>query len=299
MLVILLSSCRKDVVVSPPVLLDPSAVSGERAMVEVRGLVELGPRDSGTEGVERAAAYIAGKLDDAGLIAEIDEFVSETPNGSTTFHNITTTIDGESDAMVILLSHYDTKSGISDKFVGANDSGSSTGLLIEMMRALKSSKSCPLTVMGAFVDGEECMVEYGANDGLYGSRRLASKLSESGLASKVKAVIVLDMMGDRDLTITVPRNSSRELVKQAFKAAADEGIREKFILGKGGITDDHVPFLKKGMKAIDLIDFQYGSAPGLNDYWHTEQDTVDKLSADSLQAVGRVAIRMINMLAEE
>ncbi len=299
-IITLFTSCsRNDLARSDVNLLDPSIVSGDRAMDEVANFVALGPRDSGTDGCERAAAYLAKRLKDCGLTPETDEFIANSPKGDTTFRNVTATVSGESDEIVLLVSHYDTKSGISSEFAGANDSGSSTGLLLELMRSIQGVESRPLTVMAAFVDGEECMVSYGPNDGLQGSSRLASQLSKSGMAKKVKAVIVMDMIGDGDLSVTIPRNSTRKLVSMAFRAASEEGIRKEFILLDRTVGDDHVPFLRKGMKAVDLIDFQYGSKPGLNDYWHSEEDTMDKLSSESLHHVGRVVIRMLNMLGAE
>jgi len=156
------------------------------------------------------------------------------------------------------------------------------------------------------------MKSYGRHDGLHGSRRLAKLLQEGDpdvsprwrqrpLTGKpdVRAVLVLDMVGDRDLQITIPRNCDPRLRKLALQCARDEGVRLNFSLLLTGVTDDHVPFLEAGMPAVDLIDFHYGSAPGQNDYWHTPQDTLDKLSPNSLQIVGRVAIRMINELAAQ
>jgi len=145
----------------------------------------------------------------------------------------------------------------------------------------------------AFVDGEECRKEYGPHDGLHGSRHLAQQIYEAGGANLVEAVIVLDMIGDKNLNISIPRNSSRELTKELFYAAHELNVRAQFAIGPGSILDDHVPFQIAGMPVIDVIDFDYGSAPGLNDYWHTTNDTLDKLSVQSLQTVGDVVLKMI------
>jgi glutaminyl-peptide cyclotransferase len=196
----------------------------------------------------------------------------------------------------VLVSHYDTKSGISPDFAGANDSGSSTGLLLELARVIKSEKKEGPDILLAFVDGEECAVEYGRNDGLHGSKHLAEMLLKKYGNQAIKGVIVMDMIGDRNLNVTIPMNSSHALASLALKAAHEDGQRLKFSLGNE-IIDDHVPFIMKGIKAIDLIDFEFGSAPGKNDYWHTTADTIDKLSPESLGIAGRVVIRMINKLS--
>jgi glutaminyl-peptide cyclotransferase len=150
--------------------------------------------------------------------------------------------------------------------------------------------------MFAFFDGEECISRYEKNDGLHGSRRLAEQLVKDGRSAKVRAVIILDMVGDRDLNITIPHNSALSLVSALFAAAEKEGTREKFTLWMTQILDDHTPFLSAGMPAIYIIDFEYGSARGQNDYWHTPQDTVDKLSVQSLGIVGRTVLRLLDDL---
>jgi glutaminyl-peptide cyclotransferase len=146
------------------------------------------------------------------------------------------------------------------------------------------------------VDGEESRTHYTGKDGLYGSRRLAAVLRNARASRPVAGAILLDMIGDRDLTVTIPRNGAASLMTLALRCAKDEGVRDRFGLYPGDIMDDHVPFLEAGIPAVDLIDFEYGSQPGRNDYWHTPQDTLDKLSPESLQTVGRVVIRMLNAL---
>jgi Zn-dependent M28 family amino/carboxypeptidase len=161
---------------------------------------------------------------------------------------------------------------------------------------LKSTSGEGPEVWLVFLDGEECLVNYGAHDGLHGSRHLADKLVSEGRAAKVKAFILADMIGDKDLSVTIPRNSDPALMAAVFKAATEAGTRTVFSLCDYSILDDHQPFLDKGIPAIDLIDFQYGSSPGLNDYWHTPNDTLDKLSANSLEIVGQVILRALNDL---
>ena len=279
---------------APP--LNTTLLDGQRALGEVRAFVALGARDSGTLGAVGAAEYLQRRLARIGIAGEMDTFTNDTPQGRLVFRNVVGTLTGRADCVVILASHYDTKTGIGDGFVGANDGGSSTGLLLELGRVLASLQGAP-TVILAFFDGEECRVTYGPHDGLHGSRRCVEWLRARGRLRDVRAVILLDMIGDADLNVMIPRNSSPELTSLAFTAARAEGVRDRFGLHGGSVLDDHVPFLEAGVPAIDLIDFEYGSAPGRNDFWHTTQDTLDKLSADSLQTVGRVVLRMVGAIA--
>jgi len=275
------------------------AVDGERALAWVRELVTITPRHSGTPGAAQAAQWIRDRISPFVDTCEIDTFTDDTITGPMIFHNVLATLKGTGGKTVILGSHFDTKSGISDTFQGANDSGSSTGLLIELARVLHGQPRQPFTIVFAFFDGEECQRAYGPLDGLHGSRHYARKLADTGRLESIRAMIVLDMIGDKDLTVTIPRNTTRSLTALAFKAAAAEGIREKFRLAPGDVLDDHVPFHERGVPTLNLIDFEHGSAPGLNDYWHTEQDSLENISAESLRQIGRVTLRILNALAKD
>lgn len=277
---------------------DHERVDGDAAFGILEDFLEISPRDSGSDGAREAADFIAAALTSAGLKANIDEFEGNTPNGKTTFRNVTTTISGNGEACIVMLSHYDTKSGISKAFSGANDSGSSTALLLHMAPLLKTSTSSVPDIVIAFVDGEECMEDYSSSDGLHGSKYLASSLANRYGRDNIVAAILLDMIGDKDLTITVPRNSAPQLMKQLFDAAHKEDKRELFSL-YGPMLDDHVPFLDLNIPAIDIIDFYYGSSARKNDYWHTEEDTIDKIAPESLETVGRITIRLLNSLLAE
>ncbi|MEI6807537.1 MAG: M28 family metallopeptidase [bacterium] len=299
----LFCSCRQsppDIATSPPSIVRaaPASLNGLAVIEQVRRFLEVGPRDAGTPGAGRAAGYLLGELQRLGIRAEIDEFKEVTPAGRKVFRNVIGRIGRSGGKIIVLGSHYDTKSGIGAKFQGANDSGSSTGLLLELAAVLKTVPPQETEIMFAFFDGEECNVSYSRNDGLHGSRRLAQMLVESGASGNVAGVIVLDMVGDRDLTICIPHNSTPGLCSAVFAAAHEEGVRSKFSQSRSEVLDDHVPFFNAGMPALDIIDFSYGSAPELNDYWHTEADTIDKLSAKSLEEVGRVTIRLLNNLLE-
>jgi len=274
----------------------PPAFDGAKAMAETEALVRIVPRDAGGGGARRASVVLEGKLKALGIKTTIDTFSEETPSGKMFFNNVLGRIPGKTKRLIVLASHFDTKSGISKDFQGANDSGSSSGVLLELARVLNERGPFEAEFLIAFLDGEECRKEYGPHDGLHGSRHLAKQIYDAGGAKLVAAVIVLDMIGDKNLNISIPRNSSRELVKELFFAAHELGVRPQFGLGSGSMLDDHVPFLLAGMPVIDVIDFDYGSAPGLNDYWHTTNDTLDKLSVKSMQTVGDVVLKMIENL---
>jgi len=270
-----------------------SSFDGARAFSETEALVQISPRDAGTGSGRIAAIHLETRLNALGYKTIVDTFSEETPAGKMFFNNVLGRLPGNTDRLIILASHFDTKAGISADFQGANDSGSSSGVLLELARVLSERAPFETEFLVVFFDGEECRTKYGPTDGLHGSRRLAQQILAGGGVEVVEAMILLDMVGDKDLNITVPRNSSRKLVKELFFAAHEMGVRPKFSLGPGSMLDDHVPFLLAGMPAIDVIDFEYGSAPGKNDYWHTAEDTMDKLSADSMQTVGAVVLRMV------
>lgn len=278
-------------------MVDVGTLSGEQALDYVGQLVAITPRHSGSPGAEEAARLLRDAVAPFTDTCTVDRFQEQTPDGLLTFHNVIAVRRGDGPETVILGSHFDTKSGISDTFQGANDSGSSSGLLIELARILHQHPRLPFNVVFAFFDGEESIQEYGPQDGLHGSRHYVRQLEDEGGLNTVRAVIILDMIGDKDLTVTIPRNTSKALTALAFAAARDEGVRQRFRLADGSILDDHVPFHGKGIPTLNLIDFEYGTAPGLNDLWHTEDDNLGNISAESLQTVGRVTLRILNALA--
>lgn len=274
----------------------PGAFDGQRAFAEVEALVQISPRDAGTPNGRRAAEHLFQRLKEFGIKAEIDTFSDQTPEGKKTMHNVVGRIPGKSDEWIILGSHFDTMPGI-ENFQGANDSGSSTGVLLELARLLADTK--PDTgIIFAFFDGEEGIAHYIPGDGLHGSRHMAGQLLKNGEHKKIKAMILLDMVGDPDLHFVLPTNSSKSLAKLLFEAAHTTGYRDYFSISRKTslITDDHVPFIQIGIPAIDIIDFKFGSEPGKNDYWHTEQDNLNHISAESLEITGSVILEMIKTM---
>jgi len=273
-----------------------TAEQGTNALAHVSAFVQAcTPRDAMTPGAERAAQWLKDKLASSGLKnATIDTFIDKTPQGEQTFHNVEAIIPGQSARTILLLSHFDTKSGISPAFQGANDGASSTGLLMELARIIAASGKPRFTIQVAFLDGEECKVTFDAQDGLHGSRHLANKLKQQ--KKDIAAVILMDMIGDRDLHIQLPHNGTGALRACALRAADATGDRDHISPYDGIILDDHQPFLNEGFPAVDLIDFVYGDALGKHNYWHTTGDTIDKLSTESLTITGRIVLEMINQL---
>ncbi len=274
-----------------------SARNGTNALDRVARLVEISPRDSGTANAAYAAQWIAQELRGIGLRPVADTWRERTATGPMIFSNVYAEIPGETERLIVIGSHFDTKSGIAPDFQGANDSGSSTGLALELARVLAEGPRLRHTLRFAFFDGEECVVSYRPDDGLHGSRRMARQLARGLETRPVVAVVVVDMVGDRNLTLQVPRNVTPWLARIALDSAT---VAEYPLLtiGRGAILDDHWPFIELGMPAVVLIDFEYGSAPGRNDYWHTPEDTLDKLSPDSLWTTGRIVLEMLRRIEQ-
>jgi glutaminyl-peptide cyclotransferase len=280
-LLLLLISCRQ----SP----DNSAAqlweefSGERALAHVQRQVDLGPRPPGSDAIERARQYIDEQLRVGGWKVSRQQFVENTPRGPVQFVNVIARF-GSGPPSFLLCSHYDTKTFDNVRFVGANDSGSSTGLLLELARVLAARSEAAGKIELVFFDGEEAYEQFSAHDGLYGSRHFANDLVARGAAHQFRGGLLFDMVGDRSLNITVPVDSPAAITRELFASAEALGVRRSFgYLTSGSVTDDHVPLNAVGIPTLDVIDFDYA-------WWHTPDDTIDKLSAESLQIVGSVAL---------
>ncbi len=198
--------------------------------------------------------------------------------------------------------HYDTKVFEKFRFVGANDGGSSAALLIELGRALAPrfrAEPPASTRWLVFFDGEEAQVEWSATDSLYGSRALVAALRASGDLPRLRALIVADMIGDRDLVIPRDTQSTPWLSEILWAVARRLGLERHFPDRSQTVEDDHAPFLDAGVAAALLIDLDYGGSPGRNAYWHTPEDTLDKLSAESLRVVGTVILEALPAIETE
>jgi glutaminyl-peptide cyclotransferase len=267
--------------------------SGEKALAHVQALVDLGPRPPASAALEKARAYIRENLEAYGWKVEAQPFTDQTPRGTVSFVNLIATWPakhaGETQRF-LLCSHYDTKTFDSITFVGANDGGSSTGALLEMARVLSLHPQLSAKIELVFFDGEEAYEQFSATDGLYGSRYFAHQISDSKTEKTYRSSILWDMTGDRDLTITLPPDSPAELARGIFAAADALQVRNHFTYFSEDILDDHSPLNAIGIPAIDLIDFDYPP-------WHTAGDTMDKLSAESLQTVGAVTVYYLSEIA--
>src|SRR6266498_2100849 len=282
-----------------------TAFDGERAFKHVKAQVEFGPHPAGSTAIEKTREYIVRELNGYGLKTTLDEFAENTPRGKMKFKNVIAELPGESSNVIIIASHYDTKPFKEFTFVGANDGGSSTGALLEIARVM-AAKSQPgnqdagrkrkFTYWFVFFDGEEAFCRewsecMNGNDHTYGSRHMVERLQKEKQLGRVKAMILLDMIGDRDLTVPREEGSSQWLVEAIWGTSRQLGHAKEFPDRPFAVgDDDHMPFLRAGVPAVDVIDLEYGSSPEDNDYWHTKEDTLDKISPRSLKIVGDVIL---------
>ncbi len=266
--------------------------SGVEALGFTRRAVSFGPRPAGSAEIKKLQAYILGELKTLGCNVIQDDFTASTPLGQTPMKNIITHFPGASGKAVVITGHYDTKSMPGTYFVGANDGGSSAGFLLEMAKTLAPGNRQD-DVYLVWFDGEEAIAQWSDNDSLYGSRHLADRWAADGTLARIKALINVDMIGDRNLDIMEEMNSSAPLRELVWRSAERLGYGNHFLRNNSAVEDDHIPFLRRGVNALDLIDLDYG--PG-NSYWHTEKDTMDKLRAESFQIVGRVLLDTLKEL---
>jgi glutaminyl-peptide cyclotransferase len=268
-----------------------SQVNSTRAFQYVKEFVSIGSRPPGSPGHAKAEQYILSKL--KGDNVEVDSFTATTPVGNFAIHNIIAKFPGKKDGIIVIAGHYETNYPLPKDFVGANDSGSNTGLMLELANQLRGKINDGYSVWLLWTDGEEAFVKWTASDSLYGTKHLAQKWQQDGTAAKIKAFILLDMIGDADLDIQRDENSTPWLSDLVLKAATTLGYQSHFFRTKTAVEDDHMPFQKIGVPVVDVIDIDYGYA---NSYHHTTQDTLDKLSPKSLQIVGDVVLQTIQCL---
>ncbi|MGC2656950.1 MAG: M28 family peptidase [Bryobacteraceae bacterium] len=271
-----------------------NAFSGSAALEATRQATAFGERYSGSAENTKLRNWILAQIKPLHGEISLDPFTGPTPTGPISMTNVIVKFPGTSAQAIAVTGHFDTKHIPMVHFVGANDAGSSTGFLIEFARVVSKMKH-PDTIYIVFFDGEEDLVSWTANDSRYGSRQLAEKWAQDGTLSTIKALINVDMIGDKQLDLANDANSSPELRALFSKIAAKQGYAKYFRTDRGGIDDDHKPFADAGVNVIDVIDLNYGPN---NSYWHTAQDTMDKLSAHSFQVVGDVVVEAVRELQQ-
>ncbi len=263
--------------------------SGASALEFTKQVVAFGPRPSGSEANRKLQAYILNHVKQDGCEIAEDAFTARNPAGEAiAMKNIIAKFPGKSGRTIVVTGHFDTKYFPGRKFVGANDGGSSTGLLLELARVLSHQPRIDDMYLVWF-DGEEAFGEWTDTDSVYGSRHLAERWNKDGTLRRIKALINVDMIGDKKLGLQQDSNSTASLNKLVWQTAAELGYKAYFLDKTLAMDDDHMPFLKLGVPAIDLIDFDYPP-------WHEDTDTLDKISAHSLEIVGTVVAEVIHRL---
>ena len=293
-----MSTATRQPSVTPP---DVVAFNGERAMDHVRKQIDFGPRPPDTPQLAKTRAYIANELKSYGLNVSLEEFNAATPQGEKKMANIVGEIPGETKTVILITSHYDTKYYKDMQFVGANDPASSVATLLEIGRVLGSQKQKPkVTYRLVFFDGEEAFCEgwdecgsEGYPDNTYGSRHYVSQLTARKELANIGAMILLDMMGYKNLELGRDPSSTRWLQDIIWQTGRELGYDKIFVDREEGVGgDDHEAFLQAGVPAVDLI--QLTSYP----HWHKADDTADKVSAQSMKIVGETVLASLPKIVE-
>ena len=266
-------------------------INGNHAMQYVKEVVAFGSRPPGSAAHAKLEQYIVGKL--KGVDVEQDKFTAQTPIGKFPVDNIIAKFPGKKDGIIVVAGHYDTNYPLPKTYVGANDGGSSTALLLALADYFRGKPPEGYSIWLVWTDAEEAFVKWQGTDNDYGSRQLAAKWQQDGTAKKVKALLLVDMIGDADLDIEQDTNSTPWLSDLVYQAASNLGYQSHFYELKGAIEDDHLPFLKIGVPSVDIIDLDYGYN---NVFHHTPADTIDKLSPQSLAISGDVVLETIRLL---
>ena len=281
---------------APPVSGEASGpapnINSERAMQYVKDVVAFGARPIGSANHKKLEDYITSHL--KGDQVEVDAFDADTPAGKMPVRNIIAKYPGSKDGVIVIAGHYDTNYPLRDtNYVGANDGGSSTAILLELANQLRGKRRDGYSVWLVFTDGEEAVKDWTDKDSLYGTKHLAERWQKDGTNKKIKGFLLADMIGDTDLNIDRDQNSTPWLEDMVYQAASKLGYQSHFFARTIVIDDDHKPFVALGVPCADLIDFDYGYG---NVFHHTPQDTVDKLSPKSLQISGDVILETVWML---
>jgi len=267
-------------------------VNSARALQYIKETVAFGPRPIGSANHKKLEQYIVSHV--KGEHVEYDSFTADTPEGKFPVRNIIAKFPGKKDGIIVIAGHYDTNYPLRNTgYVGANDGGSSTAMLLEIANQLRGRRRDGYSVWLLWTDGEEAVKQWSDTDSLYGVRHLAEKWQSDGTLKKIKAFLLADMIGDADLNVEREQNSTPWLEELVLQAATRLGYQSHFYSRTTAIDDDHLPFVRRGVPSADLIDLDYGYG---NVFHHTPQDTVDKLSPKSLEIVGNVILQTVWML---
>jgi len=273
----------------------------DRAWSDLETVVGFGPRPAGSAALDELREWLVAQLSEAGLEPVREEFEADTPLGPIEMENVYADLPGRAGArgneppLVILCSHIDTKR-LDFPFVGANDAGSSTAVLLELARALAATAPHPLAYRFLFVDGEEALRErWEGRDNTYGSRHHAARLAADGRAEGVAAAIVIDMVGDRDLRLTRDTNSDPRLLDAFEEAAHEARLGHHVWAPRQAVKDDHLSFMRVGIPSANLIDLEFGPD---NDWWHSPEDSLENCSRESLAAIGRIVLGGLERLED-
>ena len=260
----------------------PPKFDSSRAWEHLRQLVAFGPRPAGSPALDQTRTYMKAQLASTGATVAEQAWDDQTPLGTVHMVNLIATLPGQKSDRLVFAGHYDTKRFREFRFVGANDGASSGAFLLELARALKGRRNA-LTIELLFLDGEEAVIDWAGTDHTYGSRHYVAAAGQDGSIRSLKAFILVDMIGDRDLALRREANSTSWLTDLIWEAAARRGHTRHFLGSTTFIEDDHLPFLEAGVPAVDLIDLDYPA-------WHTRGDLMDQVSAESLQVIGDVLL---------
>jgi glutaminyl-peptide cyclotransferase len=289
---VLLAACVSAQTPSAPPAQGPAFDSG-RAFEHLKQLVAIGPRPAGSAGARKTRDYVKQQMQTLGIATTEQAFEAQTPIGPVKMVNLSATIPGpgtgpstrSGQGRLIIAGHYDTKLFKEFTFVGANDAGSSTAFLIELARVLKDRKNA-LTIELLFLDGEEAIGEWETGN-THGSRHYVAAAEKAGTVKEIKAMILVDMIADKELVLKRESQSTPWLVDVIW-SAAQQLKRPEFVSATTTVNDDHLPFLAAGIPAVNIIDLEYPDASAR--YWHTADDTLDHVSAHGLQVVGDVLL---------
>jgi len=281
--VIVLVACGADAQNRSAATAPRAGFDSNRAWTDLERQVAFGPRPAGSAALAQCRQYIEAQLKAAGITYREQAFDAMTPAGVIKMVNVIGTIPGRRPERIALATHYDTKRFQQFKFVGASDGASSTAAVLELARVLKNRQN-EFTIELLFLDGEEAVnVEWRDPDNTYGSKYYVQAAKQAGTLAGLKALVLLDMVGDRDLDIRPDSNSARWLNAIVWSSAARLGYSSTFVPEGFTVEDDHLPFVQAGVASIDIIDLDYPQ-------WHTAQDDLDHVSARSLQIVGDVVL---------